>query len=192
MLLIMRRITFVLLLISSLASARAQGSKALLTIKQSRAGTPGEVVLDCLEVDGSGSYRFEHAIMEAQGKAPRKLHAGQLTKDEMEQLRTILDAPALVSLPSTKFQGTAAVGSDGFVISIFREGERQALLFDDTGGNNRFSTIKLPTSSGTKEIKPLLKWYRQLANRKNDIDSSAAPVCNVPRVELPPGYLPAH
>jgi len=173
----MRFITAMLCVSIALGSADAQ--QQLLLLHHSWWESGAQSHSDCIEVESDGSYHFEHTPIFIGQPERHKIHAGKFRDDEMNQLKELLDDPALQSLTTPNPGNTGMTGTDVWWISISRGDQTQRLWFASTSVPNVVPASRLPSINQTSATKPLLSWYKQLSKRKDDIDKTATPTCSL-------------
>ncbi len=177
-------IALLLLVIVPLGHSQQQPLLVLQHWWVKTAPTPAVGYFDCMTVQTDGALRFEHAVTPSMEPVSYKIYQRQLSDDEMKQLRSVLDDPALEAVI------TPHVGSDKFTASgydidllsarIRRDNQIQSLTFDSTAKHTAMlqGGVKLPSVYANPAMKPLLHWYEDITKSKGKPDKSASPTCH--------------
>lgn len=91
----------------------------------------------CALISQSGKFRFEARVQKAEGKPVKaKILAGEISPTDLQELRKLLDAPALANLPHREPRGgSVPVMGDVLNLTISRPGGDQRLFL--SGGYAR-------------------------------------------------------
>jgi len=96
----------------------------------------------CALVADNGRFRFENHLQKAGKPVHSEIFAGHLSLDELMQLRSLLDAPALAKIQHREPRGTAAVPMMGDMLnlSISRPDGVQSIILSGRYGHE-FGTV---------------------------------------------------
>jgi hypothetical protein len=123
---------------------------------QMKTGTAHET---CVLVAENGKYRLEDRTQETGKPVNTKVIAGQITADELQQLRHLLDDPALAKIKHHEPPGGMVVPMMGDMldISISRPAGVQQFVLSSRFGHPGFASF-YSGDAGASEARPLLKF----------------------------------
>jgi hypothetical protein len=162
-------------------------------------GNPGDVwnypnSLSCLVVYGDGKYVLEKREEQTLGKPKVKSAGGNLTADELQSLKGILDDEALKKVTTPKMPDLPADAQ------TVREVESLDAQIDRGGNAQHFTTVRERVKTGAtsigsgpstgmdsyldngapykKTLNPLLKWFEGVEKKsKSDLKDSKPQYC---------------
>ena len=138
-------------------------------------------VSDCIVLRPDGHYRREHwvetveftkAIVMPNERFEKHVFEGQLTPEEVDTVRTIIDQPTFRALHSPEKQHMSPESLEGLVL---RPGEpKQQFLL----------SLSADYKPNKAALKPLFAWIRVMERKKHDVSKSEANKCRVEAVEM--------
>lgn len=207
------------MLAASKLVACQDSSKPLLRLQESRAflnidsnarhgqgmwgityGNPGDVwqypnSLSCLVVYGDGKYVLEKREETTVGKPKVKLAEGNLTNDDLQRLKAILDdeglkkikTPAMPDLPDDaqavrdidSLDAQIDHGGTTQHFTTVKERVKTGALISATSGPSTGMDAYLDNGAAYKKtLSPLLKWFESIEKKsKSDLKESKPQVC---------------
>jgi hypothetical protein len=179
-----QRLRFVILLFFLIASvSEGQDAEPLLRIEHVWSDNM-LVHQDCVAVMKNGDYTYEQSwhngAPDSKNKPKAQVRSGVLSAPEQSELQSLLANPRLATLktPPLPKEG-AMLGSESHTVYIVRDQEVQSLIFDSASGGNRVASVRLPNAYLTKEMKPLLNWFNQIAKTPGNATATDSTNCQL-------------
>lgn len=111
----------------------------------------------CLVVKTDGSYHLEKAGQTLSSRPSVRVFEGQLTVEELHQLRALLDASDFAALDHTIAKGIyMARDFESLIFSVYRGDRYQKVSFPDAKSQQPFK----------RTLKPFKDWFAAMRKRK--------------------------